>query len=294
MNKTTATGFLDTILKERLPADQYTWLLERLALLNNEDSLRNIHITYGLIPRRLGRQDLAATSEESATADSLVKGWKLSDWSIDMTARVMLLCTIAQQTNRDFAKLFKSMCQTADLGETISLYRGIALYPQSEELDKQIGEGLRTNMRAVFEAIAHNNPYPATHFSELRWNHMVLKALFVDSTLYPIQGLEERCNPELARILCDYAHERWSANRAVTPELWRCVGPFASDNMIDDLQRALESDVSVEQQGALLALSGCPDPRAEKLLENYPEQTRKVANGELSWDSVARQINQLA
>ena len=294
MNTTTATGFLDTLLKERLPPDQYNWLQERLALLNNEDSLRDIHITFGLIPRRLGRQDLAATSEENATAGTLANGWKLSGWSIDMTARVLLLCSIAQQTNRDFGQLFKSMCQTADLGETISLYRGTALYPQSDLLDRQIGEGLRTNMRAVFEAIAHNNPYPANHFSELRWNHMVLKALFVDSTLYPIHGLDERANPELARILCDYAHERWSANRPVTPELWRCVGPFATDDMIDDLQKALQSADPLEQQGAVLALSTCPDPRAEQLLVNYPQQSLAVANGELSWDSIDRQINQLA
>jgi len=292
MNTTTSTSFLDALLKDRLPTEQYDWLQSRLKLLNNEDSLRDIHITFGLIPRRLGREDLLVTSHESATAEALVQGWNLSGWSIDMTARVLLLCSIAQQTNRDFAALFKSMCQTADLGESISLYRGTALYPQSDELDKQIGEGLRTNMRAVFEAIAHNNPYPASHFSELRWNHMVLKALFVDSTLHPIHGLDKRSNPELARILCDYAHERWAASRPVTPELWRCVGPHATGDMIDDLQRAAESKDLLEQQGAILALSSCPDPRAEKLLENYPAQSRAVANGELSWDSIAKQIDQ--
>lgn len=294
MNFTTPTDLLDSLLKDRLPADQYDWLQERLALLNNDESLRDIHISFGLIPRRLGRLDLAATSEENAQAASIVTGWQLSGWSIDMTARVLLLCTIAQKTNRNFGEMFKSMCQTADLGESISLYKAIALYPQSDELDKQIGEGLRTSIQAVFEAIAHDNPYPAQHFSELRWNHMVLKALFVDSTLYPIQGLDDRANPELARILCDYAHERWAAGRAVTPELWRCVGPFAKDNMIDDLQRALESNIALEQQGAVLALSSCPDPRAQKLLESYPEQTQAVANGVLSWDSIDRQINQQA
>ena len=68
-------------------------------------------------------------------------------------------------------------------------------------------------MRAVFEAVAHRSPYPREQFSENRWNHMVLKALFVDSTLHPMQGLEERANPELAKMLCDYAHERWAAGR---------------------------------------------------------------------------------
>ncbi len=56
---------------------------------------------------------------------------------------------------------------------------------------------------------------------------MVLKALFVGSALDPIIGLDDRANPELARILIDYARERWAAARPVTPELWRTVTPFA-------------------------------------------------------------------
>ena len=95
-----------------------------------------------------------------------------------------------------------------------------------KQLEWQVGEGLRTSMRAVFEAIAHRSPFPKENFSEDRWNHMVLKALFIGSTLAPIQGLDERANPTLAEISADYAHERWAAGRPVTPELWRCIGPL--------------------------------------------------------------------
>ncbi len=73
--------------------------------------------------------------------------------------------------------------------------------------------------------MAHRNPYPSERFAENRWNHMVLKAIFVGSPLHPIQGLDARANPPLARMLCDYAHERWAAGRPVSPELLRCVGP---------------------------------------------------------------------
>ena len=45
---------------------------------------------------------------------------------------------------------------------------------------------------------------------------MVLKALFVESTLHPIQGLDARANEALAHMLCDYAHERWAAGRPVS------------------------------------------------------------------------------
>ena len=103
------------------------------------------------------------------------------------------------------------------------------LYPGPETLDFEVGEGLRSNLKPVFEAISHGNPYPRDHFDQHRWNHMILKALFVDSDLSPITGLKERANPELARILVDYAQERWAAGRPVTPELWIPVRPYRDE-----------------------------------------------------------------
>ena len=129
-------------------------------------------------------------------------------------------------TGTRFAARFGQLCRTADVAEAIAFYRGLPLYPDPPLLEAQAAEGTRTNMRAVFEAVAHRSPYPKEQFAENRWNHMVLKALFVGSALHPIQGLDERANPALARMLCDYAHERWAAGRPVSPELWRCVGPL--------------------------------------------------------------------
>lgn len=277
---------LDELLKARLPAEQHDWLQQRLAMAINDDTLRDFHVGFGLIPRRLGRNDLAPSDPECLQAEETLAGWTLTNWSVDMAARILLLCTVARNSNHNFGELLRSMCQTADLGESIALYKGTALYPYSEVLDKQIGEGLRTHIRAIFEAIAHNNPYPAAHFGELRWNHMVLKALFIDSTLHPIQGLDARANPELARILCDYAHERWAARRTVTPELWRCVGPFANGDMLDDLKRALESPEPLSHQAAVLALTACKDPQANRILTSCPADIEDVANGRLTWDSI--------
>ena len=36
---------------------------------------------------------------------------------------------------------------------------------------------------------------------------MVVKAFFIGSTLWPIQGLDERANPRLARMLVGLAQE---------------------------------------------------------------------------------------
>ena len=278
-------------LQARLSDDNWQWMQSRLTLLRESSAIRDLHISLGLVPRKLGRADLNLSDAEiDAARRASNHVLDTREWTVETTARILLLSTVAEKDEKAFAPLFKDLCRTADLNESITFYRGIALYPHSAELDAQIGEGLRTNIRAVFEAIAHHNSYPREHFDQNRWNHMVLKALFIDSTLGPIQGLDERANAELAHILCDYAHERWAAKRAVTPELWRCVGPFATTDMIKDLRQVTESSLEIERQAALLALSQCSDPAASDLLSRFPEETAAIARGELSWDLLSDSV----
>jgi hypothetical protein len=201
------------------------WFAESLKALSAGTAERDLHIVLGLAPRRLGKADLALTPADAAAAEAAHPGWRPRGWSIDGAARVAAL--LAYRGQRPFAETFKDLRRTSDVAEMIALYRGLPLYPEPESLAFEVGEGLRSNIRAVFEAIAHDNPYPRDQFDQHRWNHMVLKALFVDSRLAPIIGLDQRANPELARILIDYARERWAAGRPVTEELWRPVRPFA-------------------------------------------------------------------
>lgn len=200
------------------------WFSGALSGLRNGQE-RDLHILLGLAPRRLGKADLDLDAADLAAADAAYPGWTPSGWSIDGAARVAAL--LAFPGTRPFAETFKDLRRTSDVAEMIALYRGLPLYPEPEALHFECGEGLRSNLKPVFEAIAHNNPFPRDHFDDHRWNHMILKALFVDSTLAPITGLDGRANPELARILIDYANERWAAGRPVTDELWRPVRPFA-------------------------------------------------------------------
>ncbi len=216
------------------------WLGDTLANLGDGAPEKALHVVLGLAPRRLGKADLALSPADLRAADAARPGWDPSDWSLDGAARVLALLVF--RGARPFAETFKDLRRTSDAAEMIALYRGLPLYPEPEALDFEVGEGLRSNLRPVFEAIAHRNPWPRDHFDEHRWNHMILKALFVGARLAPIVGLEERANPELARILCDYAEERWAAGRPVTPELWIPVRPFAGDPKIDAaLARAEEN-----------------------------------------------------
>lgn len=254
-------------LRRQLDDAQDTWLDEQLSGLRKDDSDSSLAIALGLAPRRLGKADLVLEGSDCTAADQLITGWDPRGWSVVDAARALMVCTNA---GKGFAGRFRLLCRTADVAELVSLYRALPLYPEPASLEPQVGEGLRSNMRSVFEAIAHRNPYPCMHFDDHRWNHMVLKALFIGSALAPIQGIDARANAELARILCDFAHERWAAGRPVPAELWRCVGPFARGAAIDDLSRALTSSDAEERRFASSALAASPDPRAAQLLATSP------------------------
>lgn len=282
---------IQTWLRRQLPQPSMKWLDEQLAKLAEDPSDRNLHIALGMAPRRLGKDDLALMPDDIEAATRARPGWDPTGWSVDEAARILILLD-AGGSGEAFARRFTDLCRSADVAEAIALYRGLPLYPDPELLEPQAAEGVRTNMRAVFEAVAHRNPFPREHFDENRWNQMVLKALFVGSTMNPIPGLDERANPTLARILCDYAHERWAAGRPVSPELWRCVGPFAEDAALADLKRVIETGEAPERKAAALALSASPAAEAKDLLETLGEQASEIASGRLSWESLAQELQQ--
>jgi len=272
-------------LRRQLPEAASVWLEEQLAKLASDGADRDLYVALGFVPRKLGRIDLELTEADLEQAQAARAGWDPRGWSVDQAARILILLTAGGSGER-FSSRFVQLCRTADVAEAIAFYRGLPLYPEPARLEAQAAEGTRSNMRAVFEAVAHRNPYPREQFSENRWNHMVLKALFVGSTLAPIQGLDQRANPALMRMLCDYAHERWAAGRPVSPELWRCVGPFADTEALADLQRVLATGDATERRAAALALAACPVPRARQLLAGVPDLRAAVERGELSWDTL--------
>jgi len=285
----TALELMEGWLRRQLPHEQWQWLAERNAA-GAATPEKDLFITLGLIPRRLGRADLDLTAEDVTAAERSVSGWSPRGWSVDGAARVVTLVRTIASRN-DFPERFRQLCRTADVAEAIAFYRGLILYPSPEALEPQAAEGVRSNMRAIFEAVAHDNPYPRCHFDQHRWNQMVLKALFVDSRLHPIQGLDERANPELAQMLRDYAHERWAAGRPVSAELWRCVGPFAdSEEAIADLDRAAQGD-QTERAAAALALSVSPASLAAERLAAMPGLAAQITDGTLTWDVLSARLD---
>jgi hypothetical protein len=262
----TPAAALHQWLDKRLDGSAGAWLSEAVASVEAAGTDRELFRTVSLVSRKLGKAPLVLDDAERAEAERARPRWDPSPWTVDQAARVLLLLAASSDVDA-FVRRLDQLCATADVDELVAFYRGLPLYPDPARHRLRAAEGVRTNMQVVFDAVAHRNPYPAEQLSQDAWNQMVLKALFVGSTLAPIVGLDERANPELARMLGDYAHERWAAGRPVSPELWRCVGPFATGPLLDDLSRVLASGTAPERAAAELALRSATDPRARALLD---------------------------
>jgi hypothetical protein len=273
-------------LADRLSPEQLAWLDEQTAHIDTSKEASALATAIGLAPRRMGRAELALDETDLRAARDTVPGLDPSGWSVDQAARVLFVLASFDGDGAAFAHRLETLARSAEIGEHIAILRGLPLYPAPERLVPIAGEGVRSAVQPVFEAVAHNSPYPAAHFPEPMWNQMAVKALFIGSRLGPIQGLDERRNEELARMLVDYAHERWAARRTVSPELWRCVGPFAGERYFADLLKVFRSGGGEERKAAALALAECPLPEALIALETAPTLWRDIRSGRLTWDHI--------
>ena len=280
------SALLGRWLAERLSPGPAAWLETVAGRVRAAAGDRELYLAIGEVSRRVGREPLSITAAELREAQASRPGWDPRDWTRDQAARVRLLLE-STADGELLARRLDTLCSAADVGELVAFYRGLPLYPDPARHVLRAAEGVRSNMRVVFEAVAHRNPYPAEQFAQAAWNQMVLKALFVGTRLDLIAGLDTRANPALARMLTDYAHERWAASRAVSPELWRCVGPFASGAVLDDFRRLLERGSDTERRAAALALADAKDDDARRLLESHAELAAAARAGRLDWESLA-------
>ena len=263
------------------------WFRTQVERLKTSPSEKDIYLALGYATRKLGKGDLALKAEERAAAAAARPYWDPSDWSVDQAARIAFVLASQARDGKAFKARLETLFNTADVWELIAFYRGLPLYPNAAEHVARAREGTRSAMQPIFEAVAHRNPFPMEQFDENAWNHMVLKALFTGSKLAPILGLDERANPRLMRMLCDYAHERWAAQRPVSPELWRCVGPHADAAAVEDLARVLSTGGALERQAAVLALSASRNADAERHLRTVPDLHDAVRAGKISWSAIA-------
>jgi len=283
-------GFLalaDTWISRTTDDRGIAWFRSALDEVSRASTDRTLGVAIGLAPRRLGKAGLALGADDLARATALRNGLDPGGWSVDQLARIALMVA-SYRDDAGFAERLDQFCATAEINELIALCLGFAVYPITAPIERRAREAIRSGMKPVFEALAHRNPYPAEVFTEDHWNQMIVKAIFTGSSLWPIQGLDRRGNPRLARMMVALAQERWAAGRPISPEIWRCIVPCADREGMAALIRAWEHGVENDRLAIALALRTTPDVAASLLFGNeLTEFQAKLDARNMGWRDLA-------
>ncbi|MEO6096076.1 MAG: EboA domain-containing protein [Fibrobacteria bacterium] len=248
------------MLVKRMEAESLRWLEKSAFQIRSAPEERLLYATYSAAIRYSGKGPLHPSESELLQAADLVPGWDPGDWTLDQAARIALLLSLPATAKS--ARWMDAIYQTSDLGEALALMKALPLLPLPAEHLERARMGARSNVKSQFEAVAVRNPFPARHFDEAAWNQLVSKAIFVETPLRAITGLDERGNRALNRILTDLVRERRAAGRTFDPWLYRCIAVSADGAELDLLESLLESGSPLEREAALGGLARNPSPRA--------------------------------
>lgn len=284
-----ATAYFYRHISRQTVPQALAWLDKTLAQLRASAEAQSFYLAFGMAARQMGKNTLDLTDADLAEAHSLRPGFVPRHWTVLKASRVLLLLTYPHAQPQVYLQTLNTLFNAADVNELEALYASLPLLPYPEQLRERCAEGIRTNIRPVLEAIVLDNPYPADYLAEEAWNQMVLKAVFNGLPLFRIHGFEKRRNAALARMLADFAHERWAAGRTLSPEVWRAVAPFLNDTNLGDLQTLFEQPLTAQHEAAALACAESTHPAAKALLAAHPDLKSRVEKGELNWTRVAEQ-----
>ena len=143
-------------------------------------------------------------------------------FTLDEVGRAALLLeALAHLPPGEHLSLVADLYTRGEIREKQAVLKVLPYLPAPESLLHIAVEACRSHVQPVFEAIACENPYPATWFPEPSFNQMVLKAIFTGTAVDRIVGLDRRITPDLVRMAEGYAAERRAAGRVVPDDVPR-------------------------------------------------------------------------
>lgn len=267
-----------SLLRAQLGPMEYDWLRSK-----EHASPLELMTAFVATPRFVARQSMSVSAEHSKAITESIKGFSLENWTTVRLSRVWLLTRLDSSDRETYVRHIETLFDTAEMNELVALYSALPLLGYPEHWLFRATEAVRSNVGDVFDALVMHNPYPAQYFTEAAWNQLVLKTIFNDKPIHHIVGLAERANPTLAKILSDFAHERWAAGRSVAPEVWRLTPRYLDETGFKDMKHLFASSHLNDQRAAALVCFQAGTAEAQALLAHYPELEKQVQQQEISW-----------
>lgn len=273
---------LKSLLQENLSDSEFEWLSQAVDETKRFGSARKLYLNYSLSGAKIKSKIIV---DFDSVSEDLKKYLLLQEANTLEISRIWMLSSVLGPAS-SLVEPVKNLIQIADTSELETFLKYLVLLPNAENYQFAAVEALRTNISTVFDAISRHNPYPATYFSDQQWNQMFLKAAFMQQDLGTMVAIDERANADLARIISDYAHERWAASRDIDPLFWRPVSNFLNDGLVEDVKRLFESEKPTEKSAAALVCYNSKLTIAKDLLNNYPALKSEIESGTISWEKL--------
>ncbi len=271
------------LLNENIPVGIQDWIAEKKEKIVSSASAKELYLTYSLLAGKIANSEVLSLPEEGNAITAYLEMHEATTLEL---ARIYLLVCVLEENNVYFSPKVANLIQVADTSELETFLKFLSFLPNAEDFKSPAVDALRTNISTVFDAISCKNPYPSSYFNDQQWNQMYLKAAFMQRDLSEILDVDKKANEDLARIISDYAHERWAASRDVDPLFWRPVSKFLNEILLKDMRRLLSSSKVKENMAGALCCYHSDSSEAMGLLNAYPELKEQVESGAIRWESI--------
>ena len=219
---------LRTALDATLSAEAAAWLATTEGALRAGDA-KPLPVLFPQLARRMGKQGLVATRYTQDGYDVALDTWRACD------AAGTLLLQTAQPDPGVHLHLFHH----GDIEERTIALRALAMCPITQDTVDLLGEVQRTNTgfhveagaldsNVAVRALAAGGHKQGFTLDDL--HRLVLKLAFVDLPADRLFGVFDHANPELSRMLTDFAKERQAAGRPVWPDTKRFLAAAPLDD----------------------------------------------------------------
>ena len=274
---------LKYLLEHNLDVATNLWIQERLDKIIESASAKELYLAYSLLANKVDAQKAMVFDTE----DKVLKDYlDIQNANALQIARIYMLVSVLEENSMYFQSKVAKLIQIADTSELETFLKFLVLLPDAGAYIEVAVEALRTNIETIFHAISLKNPYPSRYFNDQQWNQMYLKAAFMQLDLADILDVDQRANKDLARIISDYAHERWAASRDIDPLFWKPVSNFLEGNLLEDMVHLLESDNSIENKAGALCCFYSDTSEAKELMKQYPELQKEISDKNSTWHNL--------
>ncbi|WP_100611663.1 EboA domain-containing protein [Confluentibacter lentus] len=274
---------LKTVIDYNYTSDLSDWLEDKINHIISNKSTKDLYLTYSLIASKIDVNRALLMPNEGSEIFQYLLNHHTNYLEL---GRIYILAKVLEADKDFFTSKVSNIIQIADTTELETFLKYLILLPNPEAYKHVAVDALRTNITPIFDAISLSNPYPALYFDDKQWNQMYLKAAFMQRDLSAIVDIDKRANKELARIISDFAHERWAASRDILPYFWRPVSKFIDSVLLEDMKKLFSSPNEEEQIAAALCCFLSNNDKAKELLNENALLKQKVEQHLINWDTI--------